>query len=189
MGNTEPLRQAETGRAFKRRVCGNLRTTSTEETKPQEVRIMQLQPAIDCSLMWATLHNVILPPGARLASYMVIHDIYTRMWGCIGLDWWTRETVAVREVRHHITSTHRTRGEAGDLGVHPNMDSSGSKDGPMTYTQGMAPSSLFQTLAQTKTSGDLEVFAPTFFMPWINAGPGLHRLHASDTAECISGQK
>ena len=36
---------------------------------------MQLQPAIDCSLMWASLHNVILPDGARSASYMVIHDI------------------------------------------------------------------------------------------------------------------
>jgi len=48
----ELQRQAETGRDFKRRVYDTLRTMSTLETKPRVVRIMQLQPAIDWSLVW-----------------------------------------------------------------------------------------------------------------------------------------
>ena len=34
---------------------------------------MQLQPAIDWSLVWGNLHNVILSGGARSAWYLVIH--------------------------------------------------------------------------------------------------------------------
>ena len=47
---------------------------STAETKRREVCIMQLQSAIDWSLMWGNLHNVILSGGARSAWYLVIHD-------------------------------------------------------------------------------------------------------------------
>jgi len=50
---------------------------STAETKPREVRIMHLQSAINWSLVWDNLHNVILPDGARSAWYRVIHDIIT----------------------------------------------------------------------------------------------------------------
>ena len=46
---------------------------STAETKPREVCIMQLQPAIDWSLVWGNLHNVILSYGVRSAWYLVIH--------------------------------------------------------------------------------------------------------------------
>jgi hypothetical protein len=55
----EPQRQAETGPASKRRVLDTLRSMSTAETKPREVRIVQLQPTIDWSLVWGNLHNVI----------------------------------------------------------------------------------------------------------------------------------
>ena len=48
---------------------------STAETKSREVRIVQLQPAIDWSLVWGLPHNVILPDGAWSAWYMAIHDI------------------------------------------------------------------------------------------------------------------
>jgi hypothetical protein len=40
----EHHRPAEIGRAFKRRVYNILRTVSTAEAKPREVRIVQLQP-------------------------------------------------------------------------------------------------------------------------------------------------
>ena len=68
----EPQRHAETQREFKRRECN---TSSTAENKPREVRIMQLQPAIDWSLVWGNLHDVRLSDGTRSAWYMVIHDI------------------------------------------------------------------------------------------------------------------
>ena len=61
----EPERQA-----FKRSVYDTLRTASTVE-----VRVRQLQPSIDWSLVWDNLHNVILPDGARSAWYTVIHHI------------------------------------------------------------------------------------------------------------------
>ena len=63
----EPQRQSETGRDFKRRVYDALPTTSTAETKPWGVCIMQLQSAVDWSLVWGCLHNVMLPDGARSA--------------------------------------------------------------------------------------------------------------------------
>jgi len=56
----EPQRQAETQREFKRRVYNTLRTMSSAENKPREVRIMQLQPAIGWPLMWDSLHNQIV---------------------------------------------------------------------------------------------------------------------------------
>jgi hypothetical protein len=51
-----------------------LRTISTAGNRPREVRIMQLHPAIDWSLVWGNLHNVRLYDGARSAWYMVIHE-------------------------------------------------------------------------------------------------------------------
>jgi hypothetical protein len=71
----ESQRQAETSRTFKRRVYDTLQMMSIAESKPWEVRIMQLQPTIDWSLVWGNLRNVRLPEGARSAWYMVIHDI------------------------------------------------------------------------------------------------------------------
>jgi len=71
----ELQRQAETGRAFKRKVYDTLRTMSTAETKPRVVRIMHHQPAIDWSRVWGNLHNVISPDGAKSAWYLVIHHI------------------------------------------------------------------------------------------------------------------
>jgi len=71
----EPQRQAETLREFKRRVYNTLRIMSTTENKPREVRIMQLQPAIDWSLLWGSLHNLRLSVGAISAWYVVIHDV------------------------------------------------------------------------------------------------------------------
>jgi hypothetical protein len=53
----EPQRLAETWRAFKRKLYDNSRTVSTAETKPGEVLIMQLQPAIDWSLVWGLHHK------------------------------------------------------------------------------------------------------------------------------------
>ena len=50
----------------------------------------------------------------------------------------------------HTASTHRMRGETGDLGMDPHTDSSDTKDGHETYTQGMAPSSLFQNYGPDK---------------------------------------
>jgi len=64
---------------------------------------------------------------------------------------------AVQKAGHQIKSSHRMRGETGDFGMDPPTDSSGTKDGPETYIQGMAPSSLFQIVAPTNTSGDLAV--------------------------------
>ena len=71
----EPQWQAETRRAFERKLCYTSRTMSTAESKSREVRIVQLQPATDCSLVWCLLQNVILPDGAWSAWYNAIHDI------------------------------------------------------------------------------------------------------------------
>jgi hypothetical protein len=57
------------------------------------------------------------------------------------------------KVGHRTTWAHRMWGEAGDLGIDQHMDSSD----PETYTQRMAPSSLFRSFAPKKTSGDLMV--------------------------------
>ena len=73
----------------------------------------------------------------------------------------------------------------------PHIDSSDTKDGPESYIQGMyiqgmTPSSLFQTLAPTKTSGDLVDFGEYGYLCGASTqdliGTGLHRLHVSDTA-------
>lgn len=44
-----------------------------------------------------------------------------------------------------------------DLGIDAPTDSSDTENGPTTYTQGMAPLSLLQTMNLTKTSGNLVV--------------------------------
>jgi len=76
--------------------------------------------------------------------------------------------------------------------VDPHIDSSDTKDGPESYIQGITPSSLFQTLAPTKTSGDLVDFGEYGYLCGESTqdliGTGLHRLHVSDTVEDISGQ-
>jgi hypothetical protein len=88
---------------------------------------------------------------------------------------------AVHEAGHQIKSSHRMQGETGDLGMDPPTDSSGTKDGPETYTQRMVPSSLFQTVAPTNTSGDLAVLGECGLLCGESLqdliGTGLHRLH------------
>ena len=73
------------------------------------------------------------------------------------------------------------------------MDSSDSKDGLETYIQGMTPSSLFQNLVPTKTSGDLVDFDEYGYLCGESTrnliGTGPHRLCVSDMVEYISGQK
>ena len=144
---------------------------STVEMKPWEVHIMQLQPAIDWSLVWDNLHNVILPNGARSAWYMVIHITPTNV-RLHKSKWWDTEkctqsgrqgTIPYRltecRVRQEIWEWTRTR---------------------IPWIQGSEPRSIrkewllrpFQILATTKTTGDLVVFGEyVFFMWWINAKP------------------
>jgi hypothetical protein len=45
-----------------------------------------------------------------------------------------------------------------DLGIDAPTDSSDTENGPATYTQGMAPLSLLQTMNLTKTSDNVVVF-------------------------------
>jgi len=71
----EPQRQAETRRTSTRRVYDTLQILSPAETKPWEVRIMQLQPAIDWSLVWGNLHNAKLVDEGRSTWYLVTHVI------------------------------------------------------------------------------------------------------------------
>ena len=63
-----------------------------------------------------------------------------------------------------VTSPHRMRGGTGDLGMNPHTDSADTKDVPETNTHRMAPSSLFPTMAPTKTSGDSVVFGEYVFL-------------------------
>jgi hypothetical protein len=71
---------------------------------------------------------------------------------------------SLREVGHHATSTHRKRNETGDMGMDPHMNSSDTMDEPETYTQGMTPSSVSQSMAPTKTSGNTVVFGEYGFL-------------------------
>jgi hypothetical protein len=52
----EPRRQDETLKAFKRRAYNTLRIISTAETIPRGVKVMQIQPAIEWSIVWRNLH-------------------------------------------------------------------------------------------------------------------------------------
>jgi hypothetical protein len=70
----EPHRQAETHRTFKRQVYDTLRTISTAGNRPREVRIMQLQPAIDWFVVWVNLHNLSVFDDMS-AWYIVVHGI------------------------------------------------------------------------------------------------------------------
>ena len=143
MGCTEPKRQTEIGRVFRRRLYDTLRTVSTAERKQRRVLIVQFQPAIDWSLAWGNIRNVILPDGARSAWYMVIHDIIPtnvrlRRIGLI-------DTEKCRQCGRQGTILRLT----GDLGMNPHTDSSDTKDEPEPYTQEMTTSILFQTVTPT----------------------------------------
>jgi hypothetical protein len=120
---------------------------------------MQLRPATDWSLVWGSLHNVILPDEARSAWYTVIHDIILTNGRMHRIRLMNTENCI--QCGRQDTILHRLT----ECGVRqeicewtPHMDSSDTKDRPETYTQGMAPSFLFRTTAPTKTSGDLVVF-------------------------------
>jgi hypothetical protein len=71
---------------------------------------------------------------------------------------------AMQKAGHQIKSSHLIRSETGDLGMNPHTDNSDTKDGPETCTQGMAPSSLFQTVAPTNISSDLAVLGKYEFL-------------------------
>jgi hypothetical protein len=71
----EPRRQAETLKAFKRIAYSTLRIISTAETIPRVVRVMQLHPAIEWSVVWRKLHKTWTSEGANSAWYMVMHDL------------------------------------------------------------------------------------------------------------------
>jgi len=102
--------------------------------------------------VWGNLHDVVLPDVS-------LHRIRLT----------DTETQSGR--RDHTASTHRMRCETGDLGKDPHTHNSDTEDRYETYTQGIAPSSLFQTMAPTKTWGYLVGSASMDFMSWINAGP------------------
>lgn len=64
-----------------------------------------------------------------------------------------------------------------------------TKCGPETYTQGIAPSSLFQPVAPTNTPGDLAVLEEYGFLCGESLqdiiGTGMHWLHTSEAVEDI----
>jgi len=133
MGLTEQHRQAETGRAFKRKLYDTWQTMSIAETKQREVRIVQLQPATDWSLEWGPSpqrNNAWL----RLINiYMAIHDIIpTNAW----LNWIRlMVTYNCTYCRRQYTTVHLCTvwGWDGDLGMDPHTDSTDIKDGPKSY--------------------------------------------------------
>jgi hypothetical protein len=51
-----------------------------------------------------------------------------------------------------------------DLGMDPHKDSADAKDGPETYTEGMVPSFLSQTMAPKKYQKTLCFWREEFFM-------------------------
>jgi hypothetical protein len=65
MGVYETTEAGRNTQIFTRRVYDTLQTISTAENKPREVRVMQLQPAIDWSIVWGNLHNVRFFDDAR----------------------------------------------------------------------------------------------------------------------------
>ena len=77
MGLTEQHRQAEIGRAFKRKLYVTWQTMSTAETKQREVRIVQLQPAIDWPLVWGPSPQRNNAWLSLISMYMAIHDVIT----------------------------------------------------------------------------------------------------------------
>jgi hypothetical protein len=154
----EPQGQAETGRSFKRMVYSTLRTMSTAERKEREVLVLQIQPVTDWSLVWGILHNVVLPDGCSSAWYMVIHDIIptnVRLHGIRLID-----TEKCRQCGGQDTILHRF---TGDLGMDKYTDSSDTKEEPEPYTQGMTPSSLFQTVSSTIIQTTLRFLASRVF--------------------------
>jgi len=72
----------------------------------------------------------------------------------------------VREAGHHTISTQRKWSETGNKGMDSHTDISDTKDGPETYNQGISPSSLFQTMTPTKTSGEILTFGECGFFMW-----------------------
>jgi len=105
--------------------------------------------------MWGNLNNVIFPDGTRSAWYMVIHDIIPKhvrlhLNRLIETDNCTQcgrqDTILYGLTEQGGDSRFRNGPAHGYLGY---------KDGPKTYTQGMAPSPLFQTVTATNASRDL----------------------------------
>jgi hypothetical protein len=71
---------------------------------------------------------------------------------------------AVWEVGHYTISTDRMRDEKADLGIGPHRDMSVTKDSLETYTQGMAPSSLFQTMPRQRRQTIMWLMVSIIFM-------------------------
>jgi hypothetical protein len=63
----EPRRQEETPEAFKRKAYNTLRTILTAETIRRVVRFMQLEPAIEWSIVGRNLHITWTSEGANSA--------------------------------------------------------------------------------------------------------------------------
>ena len=155
---------------------------STAKNKPREVRITQLQPAIDWSLVWGQ------SPERKIVWLSQVSMVHAGSWHnthecevAQNLADGQGQLYPVRQAGYHATSPHRMWGETEDLGKDPHTDRT---DRRRTYTYGMTLSSLFPTVAPTKTSGDLVVLGEYGFLYGTSTqGPisnGLHWLHASD---------
>jgi hypothetical protein len=152
----EPQRQVETHRSFTRRVHDTLRTISTAGNRPREVRIIQIQPAIDRSRVWGNLHNLRFFDGPSSAWYMEMHDIIptnVRLHRIRPVD-----TENCTQCERHVTLPHRMRGRKRDLGMDPQTGSAYTKNGPEADTHGLALSPLLQILAPPTPSGNFMVF-------------------------------
>jgi len=99
----------------------------------------------------------------------------------------------VRGVGHHATSPHRMWGGTGYLGKDPHTDSASTNNWPETCIHGMAPSSLFRTMASTKASDVILDFVEYVFLFGASTqktiGNGIYWIHASDAMEDISEYK
>jgi len=82
------------------------------------------------------------------------------------------------------TSTHKMRGETGDLGIDLHTCSSYTKKGPETYTPGMDPSPPFENIDPTDIRRTCDCWRMCFFFCGESTqdliGNRLQRLHASE---------
>ena len=69
-------------------------------------------------------------------------------------------------------------GETGDFGMYPHKSSVDMKDGPKLYTNGMAPSCRFPTVANTTTPADPVVLGEYVFYL-------VHQHRALSIMDCI----
>jgi hypothetical protein len=75
MAYIAPPVQEERLRTFKRRVYSTMRTISVAENVPRLMRITQIRPSKEWTLVWKILHAASVSEEARTTWYFVIHDI------------------------------------------------------------------------------------------------------------------